>query len=90
MTMKLIDDIIMTPMGDDWVAVPTGEASEVLHGIVRINATAKLLWDGLEQNLGEQELVKLLTDHYDVSESTAAQSVARILGELKGAGLIED
>lgn len=88
--MKLVDGIILTPMGDDFVAVPTGKASEILHGIIRINATTKVLWEGLEEGLGEQELVKLLTDRYDVSESTAAQSVARVLGELKNAGLIED
>ena len=37
--MKLIDDIVLTEVAGDYVAVPVGEASQVLRGIVRLNKT---------------------------------------------------
>ena len=87
--MKLIDGLVLTEVGDEWVAVPTGEASDVLHGIVRLNKTAKFVWDGLAEGLSEDELVARMLDVYDVDGATAAEAVSKVIDQLRSAQLIE-
>ena len=82
--------MVLTPMGEGWVAVPTGEASVVLRGFVRLNTTAKLVWEGIDEGLTEQELAQRLMERYEVDEAKAVQSVARVLGKLRAAKLVEE
>ena len=88
--MKIIDGMVLTEVGSDWVAVPTGRAADVLHGIVRLNKTAKFVWEGIACGLTEDALVKRMLDTYDVDEPTAVDAVAKVVGQLKSAGLVED
>ena len=87
--MKIVEGMVLTEVGEGWVAVPTGTAADVLHGVVRLNGTGKLIWEGVDEGLTEQELTQRLTECYEVDEMTAAKSVARVLEELKDAHLIE-
>lgn len=88
--MKIIDGIILTDVGSDWVAVPIGEAAKVLHGIVRLNDTAKFVWDELAKGCTQDELVERMLAAYDVDEAKAKNAVAKVVSQLKDAGLIED
>lgn len=86
--MKIVDGMILSQMGEDWVAVPTGDASEKLHGIVRINETGKVVWEGLSEGLAEEEIVSRLTERYDVDDATALASVQSVVATLSDAGLL--
>ena len=88
--MKIIDGMVLTEVGSEWVAVPTGEASSVLHGIVRLNKTAKFVWDGLAEGLSEQELCERMLSTYEVDEATARAAIDKAVGTLKSAKLLED
>ena len=87
--MKVIDGMVLTEVGGEFVAVPTGGASSVLHGIVRLNKTAKFVWDGLVEGLSEDELVSRMLDAYDVDEATAAEAVVKVIDQLRAAHLLE-
>lgn len=86
--MKIVDGMILSQMGEDWIAVPTGDASEKLHGIVRINETGKVVWEGLSEGLAEEEIVSRLTERYDVDDATALASVQSVVATLSDAGLL--
>ena len=81
--------MVVTRVGDAWVVIPTGEAAERLRGVVRLNDTAKVVWDGLEEGLDEEEIAARLAGRYDVDESHALESVRRTVDRLAGAGLVE-
>lgn len=86
--MKIVDGMILSQMGEDWIAVPTGDASEKLHGIVRINETGKVVWEGLAEGLAEEEIATRLTDRYEVDDATALASVQSVVATLSDAGLL--
>ena len=86
--MKIIDGMVVTQVGGDWVAVPTGEASSTLHGIVRLNNTAKVVWDALAEGLDEQAIVARLTERYEVDDAHARDSVRGAIEKLEAAGLL--
>ncbi len=47
-----------------------------------LNETAMLIWRGLERGQTKEELVRELTEHYDVTAEQAAASVERLLTAL--------
>ncbi|MBO7674559.1 MAG: PqqD family protein [Atopobiaceae bacterium] len=86
--MKMVDGMMITQVGEDWVAVPTGEASSKLHGIVRFNKTGKVVWDALAEGLDEEAAAGRLTDRYDVDDERALAAVRGVVEKLESAGLL--
>lgn len=87
--MKLKSGIIIEPAGDEYVAVATGEAAKSFNGLVRNNKTANFIFEQLQTEKTEEELVEALLDRYDVSREKAAQDVAALIEKIRKAGLID-
>jgi hypothetical protein len=54
----------------------------------RLNATAALLWKGLERGLEREQLIDDLLAEFEVDRPTAAAELDRLLGELAARGLV--
>ena len=54
----------------------------------RLNATAAVLWKGMERGLDRDALLDDLLTHFDVDRATAAAELDRLLGELSARGLL--
>jgi hypothetical protein len=54
----------------------------------RLNATAALLWKGLERGLEREQLLDDLLAQFEVDRTTAAAELDRLLGELSARGLL--
>ena len=88
--MKVKKGIVQSKVGDDFVLVPTGEAAKSFHGVVRLNETGVEIWNALEAELSEEEIVnKLMARYTDVDYETALRSVRSVTDKLKDAGLLE-
>ena len=89
--MRLIDEIVLTEVAGDYVAVPVGEASQTLKGVVRLNKTGKDIWDGLAAGLGSQQIADALLQKYDgIDNKSALGYVEGVIEKLRGAGLVVD
>jgi hypothetical protein len=53
-----------------------------------LNETAIFVWRLLEKKLPADEIARLMTDDYDVTEKHAAESVNHLLGELARRNLV--
>ena len=87
--MRIVDGMVVMLVGDAWVAVPTGDATERLRGVVRLNETAKAVWDGIAEGLGEGEMAARFCDRYDIDEEHALASVRRTVETLVEAGVVD-
>jgi hypothetical protein len=54
----------------------------------RLNATAAVLWKGLERGLDREALLDELLAQFEVDRPTAAAELDRLLGELAARGLL--
>ena len=54
----------------------------------RLNATAALLWKGMERGLEREQLLDTLLAEFEVDRPTAAAELDRLLGELAARGLV--
>lgn len=87
--MKLKDGLIVSEMDGEYVGVGFGEAGKSFGGMMRMNKTAAVIVERLQSEATEEQLVKALTDRFEVDEAVALENVRKIVDQLKDAGVIE-
>lgn len=86
--MKLKHSYLLREVAGQTVAIPAGDAMD-LNTMITLNETGKLLWQRLEQDCEETDLVRVLTDAYsDVKEEDAKAHVAAFVGKLNENGFL--
>jgi len=85
--MKLKDGFLIREVAGQTVVVPT-EGDMDLNMMITLNGTGAFLWEKLQKEVSEDELVSALLEEYDVDEATARRSVAAFVGKLKENGFI--
>ena len=88
--MKIKSGFIVRKIADQHMAVPVGERSQELHGMIGLNETGAFLWKLLEEDQTEASLTEALTKEYEVSDQQARDSAARFLSLLKDEGVLAD
>jgi hypothetical protein len=56
---------------------------------LKLNGTARVLWERLAESCTEDELSAALVDGYDVDHARATKDVAAFLTDLRSRGLLE-
>ena len=87
--MKLAKGFITQNYKTEQLMVAVGPAAKEFHGLVRSNGTAAFLIEKLKSPVTPDELVKALTDEYDVDEAKARRDVEGVLEKLRSIGAIE-
>ena len=88
--MKLKESMVLTNIGDDYVAVSTGGAGE-FHGVVRMNKTGAAIWNMIAEGKDRTAIARGLLDRYDgIDEAAALAETDRIIGILREKGLLTD
>lgn len=80
--MKIIKDFILREIAGEHILVPTGEASQEFNGMLSMTDTAKFIWEHLENANSLDEMVKMVTDTYEVDEAIARRDVIGFLNAL--------
>ncbi|MBQ8184042.1 MAG: PqqD family protein [Clostridia bacterium] len=88
MVYKLKDGFIVRKIGDQIMAVPVGKQTSEIHGMIALTESAELLWNALVTGAREIELVKIITDVYDIDEQKAAEDVHKFLEGLREQGAL--
>lgn len=87
--MKIKKGFVISKIGDDTVAVATGELSKKFSGVVFLNGSGEFLWDKLAEDTDTDKLLAAMLDKYDVDEQTARADIAAFVEKLTAAGIIE-
>ena len=64
--MKIQDGYLLKKVAGNHVVVPVGDLD--FEGLIKLNETGAFLWEILEKGSCENDLVKALTNEYDLSE----------------------
>ncbi len=86
--MKIKDDFYMKEVAGLNVVVATGDTAENMNSMINLNETATFLWRQLENDTTKEELIKKLTQEYDVDYKRASQSVDNFIAKLDEIGCI--
>ncbi len=87
--MKIKQGFVMRDVAGQAVAIATGEASKSFHGMVKLNDTGAVIWNGIEKGLDEAEIAEQLVASYDVEVGQALKDVESFIARMRDAGLVE-
>lgn len=87
--MKIKQGFVMRDVAGQAVAIATGEASKSFHGMVKLNDTGAVIWNGIEKGLDEAEIAEQLAASYDVEVGQALKDVESFIARMCDAGLVE-
>lgn len=87
--MKIKEGFILRKMGGQAVVVSVGAASKIFNGMIKLNETGEFLWQKMNEDVSESELVQALVEEYDVPEEAAKDDVKSFIEILKKPGIIE-
>ena len=89
--MKIKSGFTLREIGTDHVVVPEGIEVINFNKLVSLNKTAKYVWEQVEgKDFSVEDIVKLLTEKYNVSEEIALADAKLLADRWKDIGLIEE
>ncbi len=86
--MKVKQDFMIKKILDDYIVVPVGEELVNFDAMITLNETGAFLWEQLQEDKTEEELVKALCAEYDVSQDIAKSDISEFIGLLQQAKVL--
>ena len=83
-------DYIFRKIVDELVLVPIKQNVADMDCIYTMNAIGAFIWDRLEADRTQSELLTAITDEYDVDPDVAAADLQQFLSEMAAAGAIRE
>lgn len=87
--MKIAEGFVLKTIAGNHIVVPVGANSIHFNSVITLNNSGAFLWNLLNEDKTEQELVSALLEAYEVDESTAEQDVAKFLESLRSANILQ-
>lgn len=87
--MKRNDEFLLKDVAGMAVLVPFGSKSFDINGLIKLNETAKFLWEHSEDGFTAETLIDDLMNEYNIDRETAAESVEIYIDKMKEVGSIE-
>ena len=88
--MKIKEGYILRNVAGSFVVVPIGVATLEFNGMMNLNETGAFLFEKMIDGISRDDLIKALTDEYDVDDETAAEDVDAFIEKVKEQDLFED
>lgn len=88
--MKIKDGFIVREILDSYMAVPVGERTREVHGVIALNETGAFLWRMLEKDTSEDKLIASMVKEYEITEETAKDDIKEYLSFLREKGWLYD
>ena len=70
------------------MVIATGEASRNFHGMIKLNSTGKMIWEGLMQGLSRQEITERITENLRCRTRQVQEDVGAFLEKMGKAGFL--
>ena len=87
--MKIKEGYLLRQVAGKWVVLSIGIETLNFNGMLTINESGRLLWQALENGCGQEELTRILTENYEVSQEQAQLDVDEFIDKLMTIGCIE-
>ena len=86
--MRLSNNYVYHMSHGEAALIPTGDTE--FSGLVRGNKTLGVILELLQSDTIEEEMIRKLTERFNVTEETASRDVKRVLSELRKIGAIDE
>lgn len=88
--MRASKELILRKVVGEYILVPTGSAALRIKGMIGLSESSALIWQLLDQERTEEELVQAILQEYRVEEATARADVAEFLSKMRELEILEE
>lgn len=86
--MRIKEGFMLREVCGDNIVIPVGENSVDFKSVIKLNETGVLLWKKLEEGADEEQLLKAITDVYNVEDEVALADIKGFIDRLDEAGIL--
>ena len=87
--MKIKEGFVVREIAGETVVVALGKASKIFNGLIRLNGTAKIIWQKLASGCEREEIIEAILEEYEIDRETVEKDVDGFIEKLKGAKILE-
>ncbi len=87
--MKIKEGFVLRKIAEEHVIIPSGERIIDFNGLIRLNDTAVFIWNMLTEGSENSEIIKTLTEEYEIDAETATADVHELLETLQKKNLLD-
>lgn len=80
--MKIRNTYILRNVAGENLVVPIGDSVN-FNSVITLNSTGKFLWELLQDDTTEEQLIDALCSEYSIERETALRDVSRFIEKLK-------
>lgn len=87
--MKVTNEVVQREIAGEHILIPTGAAALKVHGMITLTESAVLLWNRLQSDCTEEDLINVILNEYEIDRATAQADVQGFLSKLEAIGVLE-
>ena len=81
-------DFVLREMANEYVLIPFGTDALDFNGIIKLNETAKFMWESIDSEIDTAVLKAKLIEKYSIGGAEAQNAVDIFIAQMKEAGCI--
>ena len=87
--MKIKDGFVVREIAGESIVIALGEASKIFNGMIKLNETGRIIWDGLAKGEDQETIIASILSEYDVAREIVERDYNKFIDTLKGANILE-
>ena len=88
-SLKATSEVVLREIAGEYLLIPVGQMALKLHGMITLSESGLLLWNHLQEECSEDDLVDAILAEYQVDRETAAADVKAFIRQMEEVGLLE-
>lgn len=86
--MHIKENFVLREIAGEYIIVPVGNTTLNFNGLMTVNEVGMFIWQQLQEEITEEELLARVLAEYEVDEETAKADIDEYLERLSQAGII--
>ena len=88
--MKIEKNVILREIAGEYILIPTGSMALKFQGVFAVSELGVAIWNFLQQDKEENEIIELLLQEYEVDKDTLTSDIKEFLQSLRDKELLCD
>lgn len=86
--MRATQEMILREIAGENILIPVGQMALRVHGMITLSESGLLLWNRLQEECTEEDLVQAILAEYAIDRETAAADVRAFLAQMDQVGIL--
>ena len=86
--MRANQELILREIAGEHILIPVGQTALKVHGMITLSESGLLLWNRLQEECTEEDLVNALLAEYQVDRETATADVKAFVQQMREVGIL--